>query len=142
MKSKNTYLKTISLLFPFLWPSKRKDLRLRVIIALVCMIMAKVASVYTPLILGKSVDSLNDLSDGINLLVLIPIVLIISYGIARVASFMFGEMRDAFFSKVSQNAMRYVALKIFKHLHSLSLQFHLTTHNQQTFTPSHPLATQ
>ena len=126
MKSQNTYLKTISLLFPFLWPLKRKDLRLRVIIALVCMIMAKVASVYTPLILGKSVDSLNDLSDGINLLVLIPIMLIISYGIARVASFMFGEMRDAFFSKVSQNAMRCVALNIFKHLHSLSLQFHLT----------------
>ena len=90
------------------------------------MILAKVASVYTPLILGKSVDSLNDLSDGINLLIIIPIMLIISYSIARVTSFMFGEMRDAFFSKVSQNAMRYVSLKIFKHLHSLSLQFHLT----------------
>jgi ABC-type transport system involved in Fe-S cluster assembly fused permease/ATPase subunit len=126
MKSKNTYLKTISLLFPFLWPAERKDLRVRVLVALICMILAKVASVYTPLILGKSVDSLNDLSDGINLLIIIPIMLIISYSIARVTSFMFGEMRDAFFSKVSQNAMRYVSLKIFKHLHSLSLQFHLT----------------
>ena len=126
MKSKNTFLKTISLFFPYLWPAKRKDLRLRVVIAVICMILAKVASVFTPLILGRSVDSLNDLSDGINLLMIIPIMLIISYGIARIAAFMFGEMRDAFFSKVSQSAMRNVALTIFKHLHSLSLQFHLS----------------
>jgi ABC-type transport system involved in Fe-S cluster assembly fused permease/ATPase subunit len=126
MESKNTFLKTISLLFPYLWPAKRKDLRLRVVIAVICMILAKVASVFTPLILGRSVDSLNDLSDGINLLMIIPIMLIISYGIARIAAFMFGEMRDAFFSKVSQSAMRNVALTIFKHLHSLSLQFHLS----------------
>ena len=126
MKSKNTYFKTASLLFPYLWPVHRKDLRLRVVISLISMVLAKVASVYTPLILGKSVDSLNDLSDGINLFLLIPIALIISYGIARVASLLFGEMRDAFFSKVSQNAIRNVGLSIFKHLHSLSLQFHLT----------------
>ena len=126
MKTKNTYLKTISLLFPFLWPAKRKDLRLRIVVAIICMILAKVASVYTPLILGRSVDSLNDLSDGINLLIAIPIALIITYGIARVTALLFGEMRDAFFSKVSQNAIRDVALTLFKHLHSLSLQFHLT----------------
>ena len=126
MKSKNTYFKSASLLLPFLWPLKRKDLRLRVLIAIICMILSKVASVYTPLILGKSVDSLNDLSEGINLLILIPIALIVSYSIARVATFLFGEMRDAFFSKVSQNAIRDVALSIFKHLHSLSLQFHLS----------------
>ena len=126
MKSKNTYLKTASLLLPFLWPESRRDLRFRVIIAIICMILAKVASVYTPLILGKSVDSLNDLSDGINLLMAIPIALIITYGIARVIALLFGEMRDAFFSKVSQNAIRDVALTLFKHLHSLSLQFHLT----------------
>ena len=126
MKSKNTYLKTASLLLPFLWPVSRRDLRFRIIIAIICMILAKVASVYTPLILGKSVDSLNDLSDGINLLIAIPIALIITYGIARVTALLFGEMRDAFFSKVSQNAIRDVALTLFKHLHSLSLQFHLT----------------
>lgn len=126
MKTKNTYLKTASLLFPFLWPLKRHDLRVRVIIAIICMILAKVASVYTPLLLGKSVDSLNDLSDGINLFMVIPIALIISYGLAKVTTLLFGEMRDAFFSKVSQNAIRDVTLTIFKHLHSLSLQFHLT----------------
>ena len=109
MKPKNTYLKTIRLLFPYLWPAKRKDLRLRVVISIICMVLAKIASVYTPLILGKSVDSLNDLSNGINLFMAIPIALIISYGIARVIALLFGEMRDAYFSKVSQNAIRDVA---------------------------------
>ena len=129
MNKQKTYLKTFKLLFPFLWPNKRSDLRKRVSLALVCLILAKVASVYTPLILGRAVDSLTELSSGINLLILIPIALIISYGVARIASLTFEGMRDALFSKVSQHAIREVTLTIFKHLHSLSLQFHL---NRQT----------
>ena len=129
MNKQKTYLKTFNLLFPFLWPNKRSDLRKRVSLALVCLILAKVASVYTPLILGRSVDSLTELSSGINLLMLIPIALIISYGVVRIASLTFEGMRDALFSKVSQHAIREVSLTIFKHLHSLSLQFHL---NRQT----------
>jgi len=129
MNKQKTYLKTFKLLFPFLWPNKRSDLRKRVSLALICLIIAKVASVYTPLILGRSVDSLTELSSGINLLMLIPIALIISYGVARIASLTFEGMRDALFSKVSQHAIREVTLTIFKHLHSLSLQFHL---NRQT----------
>ena len=124
---KNSILYKISkLLFPFLWPKSRKDLKYRVLLALFSMILAKLASVYTPLILGNAVDSLTDLSSGINLLIYIPIALIISYGIVRIASFAFGEIRDALFSKVSQNAIRSVSLKIFKHLHFLSLDFHLS----------------
>ena len=129
MNKQKTYLKTFKLLFPFLWPNKRGDLRRRVSLALICLIVAKVASVYTPLILGRSVDSLTELSSGVNLLMLIPIALIISYGVARIASLTFEGMRDALFSKVSQHAIREVTLTIFKHLHSLSLQFHL---NRQT----------
>ena len=129
MNKQKTYLKTFKLLFPFLWPNKRGDLRRRVSLALICLILAKVASVYTPLILGRAVDSLTELSSGINLLILIPIALIISYGVARIASLTFEGMRDALFSKVSQHAIREVSLTIFKHLHSLSLQFHL---NRQT----------
>ena len=129
MNKQKTYLKTFKLLFPFLWPNKRSDLRRRVSLALICLILAKVASVYTPLILGRSVDSLTELSSGINLLMLIPIALIISYGVVRIASLTFEGMRDALFSKVSQHAIREVSLTIFKHLHSLSLQFHL---NRQT----------
>ena len=129
MNKQKTYLKTFKLLFPFLWPNKRSDLRKRVSLALVCLILAKVASVYTPLILGRAVDSLTELSSGINLLILIPIALIISYGVVRIASLTFEGIRDALFSKVSQHAIREVSLTIFKHLHSLSLQFHL---NRQT----------
>jgi len=129
MNKQKTYLKTFKLLFPFLWPNKRSDLRRRVSLALICLIIAKVASVYTPLILGRSVDSLTELSSGVNLLMLIPIALIISYGVVRIASLTFEGLRDALFSKVSQHAIREVSLTIFKHLHSLSLQFHL---NRQT----------
>ena len=129
MNKQKTYLKTFNLLFPFLWPNKRSDLRKRVSLALICLILAKVASVYTPLILGRSVDSLTELSSGVNLLMLIPIALIISYGVVRITSLTFEGMRDALFSKVSQHAIREVSLTIFKHLHSLSLQFHL---NRQT----------
>ncbi len=126
MKKNSTFFNTSNLLLPYLWPKSRKDLRIRVVLAGLSMILAKVASVYTPLILGNAVDSLNDLSSGINLLLYVPIAIIISYGIVRIASFAFNEIRDALFSKVSQNAIRRVSLKIFKHLHFLSLDFHLS----------------
>ena len=126
MYKNSVLIKTSKLLFPFLWPKKRKDLKIRVIFALFSMVIAKIASVYTPLILGDAVDSLTDLSSGINLLLYVPIAIIISYGFVRIASFAFNEIRDALFSKVSQNAIRKVSLKIFKHLHYLSLDFHLS----------------
>ncbi len=126
MKKNSTFFNTSKLLLPYLWPKNRKDLRTRVILAGLSMILAKVASVYTPLILGNAVDSLNDLSSGINLFLYVPIAIIISYGVVRIASFAFNEIRDALFSKVSQNAIRRVSLKVFKHLHFLSLDFHLS----------------
>ena len=126
MNKDSILAKTSTLLFPFLWPKDRKDLKIRVLLALFSMVFAKIASVYTPLILGDAVDSLTELSNGVNLLLYIPIALIISYGVVRVISFAFGEIRDALFSKVSQNAIRRVSLKIFKHLHYLSLDFHLS----------------
>ena len=126
MKKNSTFFNTSKLLLPYLWPKSRKDLRTRVVLAGLSMILAKVASVYTPLILGNAVDSLNDLSSGINLLLYVPIAIIISYGVVRIASFAFNEIRDALFSKVSQNAIRRVSLKVFKHLHFLSLDFHLS----------------
>ncbi len=126
MKKNSTFFNTFKLLLPYLWPKSRKDLRIRVVLAGLSMILAKVASVYTPLILGNAVDSLSDLSSGINVFLYVPIAIIISYGIVRIASFAFNEIRDALFSKVSQNAIRRVSLKVFKHLHFLSLDFHLS----------------
>ena len=127
MNIKNN-LRVFKLLLPYLWPKQRFDLKLRVIFSLVCLVFAKIANVYTPLILGKSVDSLNMLNQDANLILMVPIALIIAYGIARIATFTFGEIRDALFSKVSQHGIRQVALSVFKHLHSLSLRFHLDKH--------------
>ena len=123
--SQTTLQRTISLLVPFLWPKNKKSIKIRVSLAVLCLLFAKVANVGTPPILGYAVDSLTELSQGINIYMLIPLALIISYGMARVAALAFGELRNAIFSKVAQNAITQLTLNTFKHLHSLSLQFHL-----------------
>ena len=123
------YFKTFKLLIPYLWPDKRKDLKLRVSFAVVALVLAKIASVCTPLVLGASVNSLTEVSSGINLFMLVPIALVVGYGVTKIIAFAFVEIRDALFSKVSQHSIRQVSLTMFKHLHNLSLQFHL---NRQT----------
>ena len=123
------YIKTFKLLLPYLWPKKRRDLKIRVSFAVIALVLAKIASVTTPLVLGASVNSLTELSSGINLFMLVPVALIVGYGIARIITFTFVEVRDALFSKVSQHSIRQISLNMFKHLHNLSLQFHL---NRQT----------
>ena len=126
---KGKYIKTFKLLLPYLWPKKRKDLRIRVSFAVVALVLAKIASVSTPLVLGSAVNSLTELSSGINLFMLVPIALVVGYGVTRVIAFTFVEIRDALFSKVSQHSIRQISLTMFQHLHNLSLQFHL---NRQT----------
>ena len=126
---KGKYIKTFKLLLPYLWPKKRKDLRIRVSFAVVSLVLAKIASVSTPLVLGSAVNSLTELSLGINLFMLAPIALVVGYGVTRVIAFTFVEIRDALFSKVSQHSIRQISLTMFQHLHNLSLQFHL---NRQT----------
>jgi len=126
---KGKYIKTFKLLLPYLWPKKRKDLRIRVSFAVVALVLAKIASVSTPLVLGSAVNSLTELSSGINLFMLVPIALVVGYGVTRVIAFTFVEIRDALFSKVSQHSIRQISLTMFQHLHNLSLKFHL---NRQT----------
>ncbi|MDC0855133.1 ABC transporter ATP-binding protein/permease [Candidatus Pelagibacter sp.] len=79
--------------------------------------------------MGSAVNSLTELSSGINLFMLVPIALVVGYGVTRVIAFTFVEIRDALFSKVSQHSIRQISLTMFQHLHNLSLQFHL---NRQT----------
>ena len=122
---KGKYIKTFKLLLPYLWPENRRDLKIRVSFAVVALVLAKIASVSTPLVLGGAVNSLTELSSGINLFMLVPIALIIGYGVATVIAFTFVQVRDALFSKVSQHSIRQISLNMFKHLHALSLQFHL-----------------
>jgi ABC-type transport system involved in Fe-S cluster assembly fused permease/ATPase subunit len=108
--------KTIRALLPYLWEFKG-----RVAVALALLIMAKVANVGVPLILKEIIDAL----DRPRALVALPVLLLVGYGALRLCSTLFGELRDAIFAKVTQRAIRRVAIKVFSHLHALSLRFHL-----------------
>ena len=107
---------TIKGLLPYLW-----DFRGRVALALGCLFIAKLANVGVPLVLKDIVDSLDQAKGPLAL----PIILLIGYGLLRLSSTLFAELRDIVFAKVAQRSIRNVALKTFRHLHSLSLRFHL-----------------
>ena len=106
----------------YLWVEGRRDLKIRVVVAFSLLVMAEVASVYTPYLMKFIVD---DLTGDVNPIVVMPIGLIIAFGVARVLTQSFSELRDAVFAKVGQHAIRQVALNTFRHLHRLSLRFHL-----------------
>jgi ATP-binding cassette subfamily B protein len=115
-------LAAVGKLLPFLWPRGAWDLRIRVLIAVGFLVLAKSITVYVPMFYKHAVDAL---SPGKALLVGVPIMLIVGYGVARVTAQGFAELRDAVFAKVGQRAVRQVALSTFRHLHQLSLRFHL-----------------
>ena len=116
-------LRTIATLLPYLWPPRRADLKLRVVVAMAFLIGAKVAVVQVPLLLGQVVDALDPA--GAAALAAVPVALILAFGVARLASVAFAELRDAVFARVAQQAVREVALRTFRKLHALSLRFHL-----------------
>ena len=120
--------KPLLYLMPYLWPKNNKNFKIRLILAICFLIFAKLANVSVPIFLGKAVDSLDELNKN-SLIIFIPIVFIAAYGIARFLHAGFGEIRDALFARIGQNAIRRAALKVFEHLHNLSLKFHL---NRQT----------
>jgi ATP-binding cassette subfamily B protein len=117
-------LQTIVSLLPYLWPVGNLGARIRVVIALVFMVLSKVATVYVPVIYGRIVDSLASRNPAATAFV-VPIALILAYGAIRVSSAAFGEIRDALFASVQQRAVRLLALRTFRHLHAVSLRFHL-----------------
>ena len=108
--------RTIRSLLPYLWEFKG-----RVSLALLLLVMAKLASVAVPLVLKEVVDVLDQPQD----MLVLPVLLVMGYGVLRLCSTLFGEIRDAIFAKVTQRAIRRVAIKVFDHLHALSLRFHL-----------------
>ena len=108
--------RTIRLLLPYLW-----EYKWRVTIALSFLIGAKLAVVGMPLILKQVVDSLNQPKA----MLVVPVALLLGYGALRLASTVFSDLRDIVFAKVTQHAIRRVGLEAFRHLHNLSLRFHL-----------------
>ena len=111
-------------LAPYIWPSDSVETRVRVVLAMLLLVGAKVANVYVPIFYKHAVDALTP-AGGAGAAVTIPLGLIVAYGLARVTSLVFAELRDAVFAKVAQRTIRKVALSVFRHLHALSLRFHL-----------------
>ena len=119
-------------LIPYIWPADRPDLRLRVILALAALIVAKAITLTVPIAYKTVVDVLTGEATagtvpGLSAFALaaIPAVLIIAYGVGRVLMVLFAQFRDVLFTVVSQNAVRQLAYRTFRHLHELSLRFHL-----------------
>lgn len=116
--------RSMASLLPYLMEHK-----FRVILALSCLVLAKVAMVGLPFVLKEIVDSLEKANDNSNLVIAVPVALVLAYGVLRFLNVILGEIRDTLFGRVTERAMRRVGLKLFNHLHNLDLDFHL---NRQT----------
>jgi ABC-type transport system involved in Fe-S cluster assembly fused permease/ATPase subunit len=114
-------LRALKSLTPYLWPADSLGLRVRVVLALAFLIAGKLVNIYVPLFYRDAVDALSPA----NVAVTVPVALIVAYGVARVMAQGFNELRNAVFAKVSQRAVRRLALTAFRHIHALSLRFHL-----------------
>ncbi len=110
-------LRTLQSLAPFLWMYRG-----RVLLALACLVLAKVANVGIPLVLKDIIDNFDINTD---VLVSLPLGLLLLYGLLKLTSSLFNELRDAVFAQVRHGAMRSVSVKVLEHLHKLSLRFHL-----------------
>ena len=115
-------LRTLRTLLPYLWPADAPALRARVGLAVLFLVVAKLANVTVPILYKHGVDALSVQGGAA---VMVPLGLLLAYGGARVLAQTFGELRDAVFARVAQRAIRTVALRTFRHLHALSLRFHL-----------------
>src|SRR5512145_1249909 len=111
---------TLRMLLPYLWAHRG-----RVLFALACLVAAKLATVSVPILLKELVDSLSPAQQPAASVLVVPIALVVAYGLLRLSTSLFTELREFFFVNVTQAAMRTLALKTFRHLHSLSLRYHL-----------------
>ncbi|MET3119864.1 ABC-type transport system involved in Fe-S cluster assembly fused permease/ATPase subunit [Undibacterium sp. GrIS 1.8] len=115
---------TVKTLLPYLWAYKW-----RVLLALIFLVGAKLANVGVPLILKQLIDRLTITPAHPAAMLVLPLGLLVGYGALRLSTTLFTELREFVFAKVTQRAVRTIALKVFRHLHALSLRFHL---NRQT----------
>jgi ATP-binding cassette subfamily B protein len=116
MRPRRNEWRALAMLAPYLW-----EFKWRVLVALAFLVTAKVANVGVPLVLKEVVDRL----DRDTAIVAVPLALLAAYGLLRFSTTLFAELRDVVFVRVTQRAIRRVALTVFRHLHSLSLRFHL-----------------
>ena len=111
---------TLARLFPYLW-----EYKWRVVAALSFMVGAKLANVGVPVLLKNLIDQMTPQPTGVQMLLVVPVALLIGYGLLRLSVSAFTELRELIFAKATQGAARTIALQTFQHLHELSLRFHL-----------------
>ncbi|PIT99507.1 MAG: metal ABC transporter permease [Bdellovibrionales bacterium CG10_big_fil_rev_8_21_14_0_10_45_34] len=119
----HSHWQTLKTLGSYLWPQGRPTLRVRAALAMLFLVLAKVVNVYVPFLMKEAIDSLSSVT---SVLVVAPVGIILAYGLSRILVQVFGEFRDLVFANVAQNSQREIALTTFKHLHALSLDFHLS----------------
>jgi ABC-type transport system involved in Fe-S cluster assembly fused permease/ATPase subunit len=111
---------TLQRLFPYLW-----DYKWRVLAALAFMVGAKVANVGVPLLLKNLVDAMSFKPGDVQAVLVVPAALLVGYGLLRLSTSLFTELRELVFAKATEGAARRISLEVFRHLHALSLRFHL-----------------
>ncbi len=121
-------LSTIHNLWPYMWPDDRPDLKMRVMIAMVVLVFAKIITVLVPYFYKWATDGLagdGALPEWLPVWLLVPVMLVIAYNLGRVMMVGFNNLRDAAFASVGQYAVRRLASLVFRHMHQLSLRYHL-----------------
>ncbi|MGR3502903.1 ABCB family ABC transporter ATP-binding protein/permease [Pseudaestuariivita sp.] len=116
--------RTIRKVIPYLWPEDSPAVRRRVVFAMLALLLSKVIAVGTPMLQGRAVDALAE--DGVSDLVLGAVGLTIAYGVARLMTNGFQQLRDVIFAPVAQRALRKLAFETFSHIHALSMRYHIT----------------
>ncbi len=117
-------LRTLRKVGPYLWPRGNRGVKLRVVLALAVLVLAKIIAVYTPMLYKGAVDTLA--GEGVPPLALGAVGLTVAYGVARLLTTGFQQLRDAVFAPVGQRALRRLALETFTHIHRLSMRYHIT----------------
>lgn len=123
-KERHSGLRTIRRVAPYLWPADLAWVRRKVLGAMALLIFSKIISVITPFFYKGAVDALAE--EGVPLLALGAIGLTVAYGMARLMTVGFQQLRDAVFARVGQRALRMLALETFEHIHRLSMRYHIT----------------
>ena len=116
--------RTLRNVAPYLWPADKPWVKRRIVLAMAMLILAKVIAVYTPMLYKMAVDSLA--GEGVPPLALGAVGITVAYGMARIMTIGFQQLRDAVFAPVGQRALRQLALETFTHIHRLSLRYHIT----------------
>jgi ATP-binding cassette subfamily B protein len=129
-RSNSHHAAILKYLLPFVWPEGRPDLKLRLVFAVAALIAAKIVTIAMPLAYKAAVDALSalpqaDAATKAAQISAVPLALIVAYGVARISMIGFIQLRDVLFTRIGQNATRVLSTKTFRHVHDLSLRFHL-----------------